>query len=79
MKNGQMNLKFWTKPSIVVDKNGKKNEMLEVAECDCLFSFEYQFKNLPAFSATSITINGLTPREINSNNRFIEIKVKIDK
>src|SRR5687767_239046 len=35
-----LNLKFWTRPTIVKDKNGREAELTEVADCNCMFNFK---------------------------------------
>lgn len=67
-----LNLKFSSKPTIVIDKKGLRNEVLEVADCNCLFNLEYQIKNLPKIEIIDIRVNGHTLKEIDSMSMLIE-------
>ena len=71
-----LDLKFWTKSMIVTDKKATKAEIIEVADCNCLFDFRYQIKNLPAVNIKQIRVNGQTLKEIDSNNILTEIEIK---
>ena len=71
-----LNLKFWTKPTIVTDKKGKKTEIIEVADCNCMFDFKYQIKDLPTMDRKDIKVNGQTLKEIDSKNIWTEIEIK---
>ena len=71
-----LNLKFWTKPTIVTDKKGKKTEIIEIADCNCMFDFKYQIKDLPTMDIKDIKVNGLTLKEIDSKNIWTEIEIK---
>lgn len=71
-----LNLKFWTKSTIITDKKGKKTEILEVADCNCLLDFKYQIKNLPTVDTKEIKVNGLTLKEIDSRNILTEIEIR---
>lgn len=72
----ELNLKFWTKPTIITDKKGKKSEIIEVADCNCLFDFKYQIKDLPTMDTKEIKVNGQTLKEIDSKNILTEIEIK---
>lgn len=74
--NGLLNLKFWTQPTIITDKKGTKTEILEIADCNCLFDFKYQIKDLPKVDIKEIKINGRTLKEIDSKNILTEIEIK---
>ena len=77
--NKNLNLKFWTKPTIPIDKKGNKSKIIEVADCNCLFDFDYMLDKLPPFDKNLILINGSTLKEIDSKNIFeVEIKVNLD-
>jgi hypothetical protein len=60
-----LNLKFWTRPTIVKGKNGKVVELIEVADCNCMFSFEYQISGLGTVDKSKIKVNGLSPEARN--------------
>jgi hypothetical protein len=73
----RLNLKFWTKPTIVTDKKGKKTEVIEVADCNCMFDLKYQIKDLPTVDIKNIRVNGLTLKEIDDKSMVIEeIEIK---
>lgn len=76
IKNSFLNLKFWTKPTIVKDKKGKQTEIIEVADCNCLFDFIYQIKDLPSLDKKEIKVNGQTLKEINAKNILTEIEIE---
>jgi hypothetical protein len=61
-----LNLKFWTKSTVVTDKKGAKLEILEVADCDCMFDFQYQIRNAPRIEIKNVRVNGRTLREIDA-------------
>ena len=71
-----LNLKFWTKPTIVTDKKGKKKEIIEVSDCDCMFDLKYQIKDLPTVDIKQIKVNGQTLKEIDSRNILTELEIK---
>jgi hypothetical protein len=72
----RLNLKFWTKSTIITDKKGKKKEIIEVADCNCLIDFKYQIRDLPTVDIKEIRVNGLTLQEIDSKNILTEIEIK---
>jgi hypothetical protein len=63
-----VNLEFRTKPTIIVDKKGTKSEIIEVADCNCMFSFKYQISGLTSMHGKIIKVNGQSLREIDSKN-----------
>jgi hypothetical protein len=71
-----LNLKFWPKPSIVTDKKGKESEIVEIADCNCMFEFKYRILDLSAIDMKHIKVNGLTLKEIDARNILIEIEIK---
>ena len=80
LRNNFLNLTFGTKPTIVKDKKGKTLELIEVADCNCMFNLKYQIKDLSTVDVKNIRINGLTLKEIDSKNIWTEekeIKVEI--
>ncbi len=74
--NSFLNLKFWTKSAIVTDIKGRKTEIVEVADCNCMFDFKYQIQDLRALELKEIIVNGKTLKEIDSKNILAEIKIE---
>ncbi|CAN5484658.1 hypothetical protein BH10BAC4_BH10BAC4_11530 [soil metagenome] len=72
-----INLKYWTKPIIIKHKNGKHTELLEIADCNCLFDFTYQIEGLASIDKKAIKVNGLTLKDIDSRNIWKEIRVEL--
>ncbi len=75
---GFVNLKFWTRPTVVTEKNGKVSELLEIADCNCVFRFVYEIKGLGKIDYRSIRINGKTLKQIDSMNILTEIPLDLD-
>jgi TonB family protein len=74
-----LDLKYSTKPTIIVNKKtGKVAEILEIADCDCVFKFSYTIKGLRAISQSNIKINGETLENINKRNFSDELEIEID-
>lgn len=73
-----LNLKFWTRPTIVKDKNGKAVELTEVADCNCMFNFKYQISGLATVDKSRIKVNGLSLRAIDARNIGEEISIELD-
>lgn len=71
-----LNLRFWTKPTVVIDKKGKKTEIIEVADCNCMFDFRYQIKDLPKMNRRDIKVNGQTLNEIDSKKIWREMEIE---
>ena len=72
-----INLKFWTKPIIVTDKNGNITELYEVAECYCMFKFTYHIADLTINEKHSINVNGKTLQDIDRNNILTEFDLEM--
>ncbi|ELR73715.1 hypothetical protein C900_02119 [Fulvivirga imtechensis AK7] len=74
-----MNLKFWTKPTTLTDEDGNEVELLEVAECNCIFLFDYQIDELAIQEFDSIKVNGETLEQIDAENILTEmLEIKLD-
>jgi len=72
-----INLKFWTKPTIVTDENGEVTELYEVAECYCMFKFTYHISDLILDERQSVKVNGLTLMQIDGNNIMTEFDLEM--
>lgn len=68
IKSGLVNLKFRTKPTIIKNKDGTVSELVEVADCNCVFRFAYEVKGLEQVNSNRIKVNGSTLREIDARN-----------
>jgi hypothetical protein len=73
-----LNLKFWTRQTIVKDKNGKEVELTEVADCNCMLNFKYQISGLATVEKSRIKVNGLSLRAIDARNIGEEISIELD-
>ena len=76
-KNNFLNLKFWTKSTNLKDKNGNVSELVEVADCNCVFRFTYEVKDLKV-RADLVKVNGLTLKQIDTSNILTELSVELD-
>lgn len=64
-----LDLKYSTKTTIVVNKKtGEVTKLLEIADCDCIFKFNYTIKGLQSLDKNKIKINGETLDKINKRN-----------
>ncbi|MBX2968670.1 MAG: hypothetical protein KF803_04820 [Cyclobacteriaceae bacterium] len=75
---GILDLRFKTKPTQYKNKKGEIYELIEVADCNCLFVFTYEISTINDLKQTSITVHGKTALQINQANSFKEIKVEFD-
>ena len=73
-----MNLKFWTKPTILTDKEGEKTELIEVADCNCMFLLTYHLESLPLESFNIVYVNGQTLEQIDADNILTEVDLDIE-
>ncbi|WP_157493842.1 hypothetical protein [Fulvivirga imtechensis] len=79
LKGRVLNLKFWTKPTTLTDEDGNEVELLEVAECNCIFLFDYQIDELAIQEFDSIKVNGETLEQIDAENILTEmLEIKLD-
>jgi hypothetical protein len=73
-----LNLKFWTRPTIVKGKTGKDTKLIEVSDCNCMFNFTYQISGLATVEQSRIKVNGLSLRAIDARNKGEEISIELD-
>jgi hypothetical protein len=73
-----VNLTFRTKPTIIKDSKGNVHEVIEVADCNCVFLFLYEVYGLAKVTEQSIRINGLSLKEINARNIYTELLIELD-
>ena len=73
-----VNLKFWTRPTVVKNKDGRVTKLVEVADCNCVFRFAYDIKGLRKIDSRGIRINGKTLKEIDARNILAEIHLERD-
>lgn len=76
--SGILDLRFSIIPVEYKNKEGEEYELLEVADCNCIFDFTYEFIQLKDIDEKSITVNGKTLLEINQQNQMIEITIESD-
>jgi hypothetical protein len=75
---GILDLRFSIMPVKYKNKEGKEYELIEVADCNCIFDFTYKFFHLPHINAKSITVNGKSILEIYQQNQMTEISIESD-
>jgi hypothetical protein len=73
-----VNLKFSTRPTVVHDKEAKVAELIEVADCNCVFRFVYEIRGLRKIDSRSIRINGEALKDIDAKNIMTEILINMD-
>jgi hypothetical protein len=76
LSSGVLDLRFRLTGQVYKDKNGYEYELIEVAECDCVFDFTYEIENLNDINKSLITVNGKTLKEIKF--KYIPSDIKFD-
>ena len=72
--NENLNLMFWTKSTKIKRKDGTVAELIEVADCNCLFDFTFEIHDIKnTITPVSILINGQTLQEIDARHVLNEI------
>jgi len=57
--NEMLNLWYQTKPTKYKNNKGEEYELVEVADCDCIFEFTYEISGLVDINPNSIRVNGI--------------------
>ena len=57
-KFDSLNLTFKVRPTVYKKKGGSTNEVLEIAECDCYFRFQYEISGLVQVDSSKLLVNG---------------------
>ena len=80
LKDKLLNLKFWTKPIIIRDKEGNKSELVEKADCNCMFLLTYVIQGLSTEFFDIIYINGQSLKQIDEENisKEIDFLIQLD-
>ncbi len=71
-----VNLMFQVKPVRIKQKDGSYSEIVELADCNCLFDFQYRISGIDHIGKDQIKVNGMTLTEIDEMNIGWEIKVE---
>ena len=76
--SGVLDLRFRIAGQVYKDKNGYEYELIEVAECDCVFDFVYEIENLYDLNKNLMTINSKTLKQIKYKYVPMDIKFEQD-
>jgi hypothetical protein len=78
MSANTVNLTFKVKPTLIKDKKGKVHELLEIADCTCLFDFQYEVQTSIDLSTKTILVNNESLEEIIKRDVKAAEKVPLD-
>ncbi|MEM6298421.1 MAG: hypothetical protein AAF740_07010 [Bacteroidota bacterium] len=76
LKDKVLDLRFDIKSKSLI-REGEVIEIIEVADCNCLFLLDYKVRNLSLSDFDRLLVNGKTLQEIDTENRMEEIKVDL--
>ena len=60
VNDSTIDLQIKVKPTIYKNRKGEPYELLEEAECDCIFDFDYELIGITAVNSKIILVNGRT-------------------
>ena len=79
LNNSTLDLQYKKMPTIIIDEKGERQELLEIALCDCMFEMTFTIKGLLPQDFSHVLFNGLEAEV--ANTRFgiaPELEIIID-